>query len=187
MPPPPSLTIATVETLSGRVHLAVTREGVLAAAGGAPRAAFEASLRRRLGSIPGASRAAHTRLETLVPSIVALAAGEAVDVRTIPVDLRDRPPFDRAVLEAVRDVPWGVTASYGEIARRIGVPRAARAVGGAVGRNPLWMLVPCHRIISADGTLGGFGGVGPFERADGLELKRRLLLREGVTVRTSTE
>ena len=59
---------------------------------------------------------------------------------------------------------WGETASYGEIARRVGAPRAARAVGGAVGRNPVSLIVPCHRVIAADGTLGGYGGDGPFER-----------------------
>ena len=55
---------------------------------------------------------------------------------------------------------WGRTASYGEIARQIGAPRAARAVGGAVGRNPISLLIPCHRVIAADGTLGGYGGDG---------------------------
>ena len=64
-----------------------------------------------------------------------------------------------------------------------GAPRAARAVGGAVGRNPIALLVPCHRVIAADGTLGGYGGDGPADRAEALERKRALLLREGVTVR----
>ncbi len=82
----------------------------------------------------------------------------------------------------MRDVAWGQTASYGEIARRVGAPRAARAVGGAVRRNPVSMVVPCHRIIAADGTIGGYGGDGPAERAEALERKRELLLREGITV-----
>jgi O-6-methylguanine DNA methyltransferase len=106
------------------------------------------------------------------------------DLTTVPVDLRDRAPFDQAVLGAVREVPWGRTASYGEIARRIGTPRAARAVGGAVARCPVSILVPCHRIIAADGTLGGYGGDGPADRIDALARKRERLLREGVTVRT---
>ena len=59
---------------------------------------------------------------------------------------------------------WGETASYGEIARRVGAPRAARAVGGAVGRNPISLLIPCHRVIASDGTLGGYGGDGWVDR-----------------------
>ena len=73
-------------------------------------------------------------------------------------------------------------SSYGEIARRIGAPRAARAVGGAVGRNPIGLLIPCHRVIAGDGTIGGYGGDGWGSREDRLEIKRELLAREGVTV-----
>ena len=79
-------------------------------------------------------------------------------------------------------MPWGSTVSYGEIARRIGAPRAARAVGGAVGRNPIGLLIPCHRVIAADGTIGGYGGDAWGSREDRLEIKRELLAREGVTV-----
>ena len=79
-------------------------------------------------------------------------------------------------------IPWGATASYGEIARRIGAPRAARAVGGALGRNPIGLLIPCHRVIAADGTIGGYGGDGWGSREERLAIKRDLLLREGVTV-----
>ncbi|HET7676821.1 MAG TPA: methylated-DNA--[protein]-cysteine S-methyltransferase [Candidatus Limnocylindrales bacterium] len=92
------------------------------------------------------------------------------------LDTRDLPGWDRRVLEAVRAIPWGSTATYGEIARRVGSPRASRAVGGAVGRNRFWLLVPCHRVVAADG-LGGYGG-GLWS----LELKRQLLEREGVDV-----
>ena len=81
-----------------------------------------------------------------------------------------------------RTCPWGSTVSYGEIARRIGAPRAARAVGGAVGRNPIGLLIPCHRVIAADGTIGGYGGDAWGSREDRLEIKRELLAREGVTV-----
>jgi O-6-methylguanine DNA methyltransferase len=98
------------------------------------------------------------------------------------VDLADRPAWDRAVLGAVRRIGWGETASYGEIARMVGSPRAARAVGGALGRNPVTLLIPCHRIIAADGTIGGYGGFGRDGRLAALERKRALLLREGVTV-----
>ena len=79
-------------------------------------------------------------------------------------------PFQRAVWAALRDIPYGETQSYGAVARRIGRPRAVRAVGAANGANPLSIVVPCHRVIGADGSLTGYGG--------GLERKRRLLALE---------
>lgn len=79
--------------------------------------------------------------------------------------------FQREVWRALTEIPCGTTASYGEIAVRIGRPRAVRAVGMAVGRNPVSVVVPCHRVIGADGTLTGFGG--------GLDRKRLLLEHEG--------
>ncbi len=82
-------------------------------------------------------------------------------------------PFQLAVWQALRAIPYGQTVSYGEIARRLGRPEAARAVGLANGANPLPILVPCHRVIGADGSLTGFGG--------GLPIKRALLQLEGAT------
>ena len=79
-------------------------------------------------------------------------------------------PFRMVVWHALRAIPYGETISYGELARRIGNPRAFRAVGLANGRNPLSVIVPCHRVIGADGTLTGYGG--------GLERKRFLLALE---------
>lgn len=80
--------------------------------------------------------------------------------------------FQRAVWRGLLSVPYGQVVSYGEIARRAKRPKAVRAVGSACGANPVAVLVPCHRIIAGDGSLGGFGG--------GLEIKRRLLKMEGV-------
>jgi methylated-DNA-[protein]-cysteine S-methyltransferase len=82
--------------------------------------------------------------------------------------------FQRSVWTALRDIPLGETISYAEMARRVGKPGASRAVGSALGRNPLPILYPCHRVIAADGTIGGFGG--------GLPMKRLLLNAEGVTI-----
>jgi methylated-DNA-[protein]-cysteine S-methyltransferase len=67
-------------------------------------------------------------------------------------------PFEQRVWRALQEIPYGVTVSYGRLAARIGDPRAARAVGLANGRNPIAVVVPCHRVIGADGTLTGFGG-----------------------------
>ena len=115
-------------------------------------------------------------------ALEAVLAGEDVDLSAIPVDLADRSEWDRLVLDGVRTIPRGEVASYGEVARRIGRPGAARAVGGAVGRNPVGLLVPCHRVIAGDGSLGGYGAAawGGVEAA--LELKRALLALEGVEI-----
>ena len=67
-------------------------------------------------------------------------------------------PFQRLVWDGLRAIPYGSTLSYAELARRIGRPGASRAVGSANGRNPISIVVPCHRVIAADGTLGGYGG-----------------------------
>jgi methylated-DNA-[protein]-cysteine S-methyltransferase len=79
-------------------------------------------------------------------------------------------PFQRKVWEALCEIPYGATATYGEIACRIGKPKAVRAVGAANGRNPLPIVVPCHRVIGKDGSLVGFGG--------GLQIKEALLALE---------
>jgi methylated-DNA-[protein]-cysteine S-methyltransferase len=80
------------------------------------------------------------------------------------------PDFDKLVWKALSDIPFGQTTSYGAVAKAIGHPMAARAVGAANGANPIALIVPCHRVIGSDGTLTGFGG--------GLPLKRKLLEHE---------
>ncbi len=92
----------------------------------------------------------------------------------LPLDLSGLPPFTRDVLEATANVPFGHLDTYRGIATRIGKPAATRAVGNALNRNPIPVVVPCHRIIRSDGTAGGYGG--------GLDIKFRLLALEGVTL-----
>ena len=87
----------------------------------------------------------------------------------IPLDLRGT-PFQRAVWDALLEIPYGESRSYADVARAVGRPKAQRAVGSANNANPLSLIVPCHRVIAADGSLGGYGG--------GLELKARLLAME---------
>lgn len=87
----------------------------------------------------------------------------------IPLRL-DGTPFQVKVWNALTEIPWGATISYGELARRVGKAGAARAVGAAVGRNPVSVIVPCHRVIGQDGSLTGYGG--------GLDRKRALLTLE---------
>jgi O-6-methylguanine DNA methyltransferase len=88
----------------------------------------------------------------------------------LPLDLRGT-PFQLAVWRALLEIPYGETRAYADVARRVGRPRAVRAVGAANGANPVPLVVPCHRVIASDGGLGGYGG--------GLELKARLLAIEG--------
>lgn len=79
-------------------------------------------------------------------------------------------PFQVKVWKALLEITYGTTASYGEVARRVRFPKAARAVGAACGQNPIALFIPCHRVIAKDGSLTGFGG--------GLSLKKRLLMFE---------
>ena len=83
-------------------------------------------------------------------------------------------PFQRRVWDALRAIPYGSTLSYSELARRLGDPLATRAVGAANGQNPIPIIVPCHRVVGADGSLTGFGG--------GLDRKRWLLEHEGAAL-----
>jgi methylated-DNA-[protein]-cysteine S-methyltransferase len=86
------------------------------------------------------------------------------------LDLQGSTDLQRKVWEAARQIPHGETRSYAWIARRIGNPAAARAVGQALGKNPLPIIIPCHRVVASDGSLGGFSG--------GLAMKKRLLALE---------
>jgi methylated-DNA-[protein]-cysteine S-methyltransferase len=95
--------------------------------------------------------------------------GDFEAVQELPVDLRGT-PFQESVWSALRDIRPGETISYRELAERVGRPRSVRAVGGAVGRNPVAIVVPCHRVIQADGHLGGYAG--------GVERKAWLLRHE---------
>jgi methylated-DNA-[protein]-cysteine S-methyltransferase len=99
-----------------------------------------------------------------------------VDLSTLPLDLEDVSPFDRRVYEIARRIPRGRTMTYGEIAATIGEPGVARAVGQALGRNPVPPIVPCHRVIAARGAIGGFSAHG------GAASKHRLLEIEGVRI-----
>jgi methylated-DNA-[protein]-cysteine S-methyltransferase len=109
-------------------------------------------------------------LDEAARQLTAYFAGELIDF-DLPLDLRGT-DFQRSCWLALATIPYGQTVSYGEQARRLGLgPAAARAVGAANGQNPLPIVLPCHRVIGANGSLTGFGG--------GLDVKRRLLELEG--------
>lgn len=97
--------------------------------------------------------------------------GQPVDF-DIEIDISDLPEFTQKVLEELRRIPYGETRSYSEIAALAGCPKGSRAVGQAVSRNPIPIIIPCHRVIRRDGSLGGF--------SLGEKIKKRLLFLEGI-------
>lgn len=108
---------------------------------------------------------------TVAAAFDAYFSGDLAALDRLPVDLAGRTEFSRAVLLALRDLGPTRLTSYGELAVSIGRPGAARAVGGAVGANPVPVVIACHRVLAAGGSLGGYSG--------GLDIKRRLLAHEG--------
>ena len=103
-----------------------------------------------------------------IEQILEYLASERTDF-DVPLDLRGT-PFQRTVWNALLEIPYGESRSYADVARAVGRPKAQRAVGSANSANPVSLIVPCHRVIAADGSLGGYGG--------GQELKARLLAME---------
>ena len=160
--------VAEVELPFGSVHLAATDQGVCRLAfPGEPDSAFDAWLKRWW--VGGVVRENLKPFAALREQLKAYCAGE-LRVFDAPLDLRAT-PFQRRVLERVLHIPYGQTATYGQIAAELREPNAARAVGAANGANPLPLLIPCHRVVGSDGSLVGFGG--------GMPLKRWLLQLEG--------
>jgi len=98
--------------------------------------------------------------------------------RDIPLDLTGLSQFTRLVLAACRDIRFGQTISYGQLAEKIGRPGAVRAVGGALAKNPLPLLIPCHRVTYANGKIGGFSAMG------GAKLKKRMLELEEKSIKS---
>jgi methylated-DNA-[protein]-cysteine S-methyltransferase len=158
---------APVETPIGTLRLASTSRGLVYL--GLPHASgrgLEGFLRR---SLPGArceSGFAPNRAAAV--QLVEYLDGKRTAFE-LEIDLRGT-EFQLAVWRALLAIPYGETRSYGDVARAVGRPDAVRPVGSANGANPLAIVVPCHRVIAADGTLGGYGG--------GLALKARLLAME---------
>jgi len=108
-----------------------------------------------------------------IEGMVAVMAGQRRDLREVPLDVRGVDEWRCAVYAATRDIPPGATQTYGEVARSVGRPDAARDVGAALARNPFPIIVPCHRVVAADGALHGFSAPG------GIATKRRMLELEG--------
>lgn len=122
---------------------------------------------------PGASESSPpAAVQLVIDAVVDLLKGNRRDLGWVPLDMEGLPPFHRRVYEVARTIPAGSTLSYGEVAKRLGAPGGARAVGQALGHNPFPLVVPCHRVLGAGGRLGGFSAHG------GTSTKERLLAIE---------
>jgi methylated-DNA-[protein]-cysteine S-methyltransferase len=137
----------------------------------AGESATRARIRRRFPGATAATPPAEVR--GAIRAITRLLRGEPADLSKITLDMEKVPPFHRRVYESARKIGPGKTAAYGDIAKAIGRPGSARAVGQALGRNPFAIVVPCHRILAAGGKLGGFSAEG------GVTTKQRMLAIEG--------
>ena len=134
-------------------------------------AATRARITRRW---PGAEERAPTpEVQAVIDRVLRLLAGEAVDLKDVPLDFGEAPDFHKRIYEVARTIPPGQTMTYGEIAKRLGVPHESREVGQAMGKNPIAIIMPCHRVLGADGKMGGFSATG------GVAIKRRILEIEG--------
>jgi len=169
---------ALFETPIGRCALSWTERGITSVQ--LPEANDEATRARVLARCPGAREAAPQGAnKRAIDAIVAHLGGDTRALGDIALDTGDLPGFHRRVYEALRRVPAGETVSYGELAKRVGSPGGARAVGRAVGRNPFAVVVPCHRVLPSGGGPGGFSAYG------GVGTKARILAIEGVTLAAS--
>jgi methylated-DNA-[protein]-cysteine S-methyltransferase len=137
------------------------------------RSATERRLRARAIK---ASEAMPAEIDQLITHVQCYMTGRRIAFAAVAIDLTDVEPFRRKVYEAARAVPWGQTVSYGELARETGSPGTARAVGHALSRNPVPIIIPCHRILAKGHRIGGFSAHG------GTFAKERLLALEGVRV-----
>jgi len=160
----PSCFTAAVKVAGQRLRVAWTNSGIACIE--------EESLKakRRMEERMGADLIAAAFPAALREALNAAARGRKVDA---PLDLDWAREFERDVLEAARQIPYGETRSYSWLARAARRPLAVRAAASVMARNPLWLLVPCHRVIYADGRIGPYG-------ASGKNRKRELLAREGI-------
>ncbi|MBI5826433.1 MAG: methylated-DNA--[protein]-cysteine S-methyltransferase [Deltaproteobacteria bacterium] len=151
----------------GDIFIAAGSAGVTDLSIRANEAAFLERMEGRHGAAPLSRRSSLTRVFDGLDRYFS-ARPVALD---LPVDLSGT-PFEIKVWNVLRSIPWGVARSYGWVAGRAGNGRGARAVGGACGANPVPIIIPCHRVLRADGSLGGYTG--------GEDIKRALLKIEGV-------
>jgi methylated-DNA-[protein]-cysteine S-methyltransferase len=161
-----------VRTTLGDLRIEATAQGVVAARFlDADESVAIASLRGE--ALPAGPQRSYPWLERFLAALRGYFAGDAVSFADVPVVLSGQTDFCRKVLTACQRIPHGQTISYGALAARVGSPGAARGVGTAMRKNPIALIIPCHRVVSSDGGIGGYSAPG------GLEVKRRLLEMEG--------
>jgi methylated-DNA-[protein]-cysteine S-methyltransferase len=159
------------DTAIGRCGVAWGERGIVGIQ--LPEASEPKTRERMLLRFPTAAEGApRPGVKRALDRIAALLEGRGSDLSAIALDMDGVPPFHRRVYELARTIPPGKTLSYGAIAAQLGAPRAARAVGQALGHNPFPIVVPCHRVLAAGGKIGGFSAHG------GAETKRRILAIE---------
>ena len=162
-----------IDTVAGHVGIVATARGLRRLF--LPRRAPAALKREILAHYPDAAEDQWLMPE-LVSALRRYFAGEPVAL-VARLDWSGHNPFDVDVWRSCQRLPYGQTTSYKSLAERLGRPGAARAVGTAMGRNPFPLVVPCHRVVKSDGSLGGYSGPG------GVGLKRRLLDMEAAACR----
>ena len=162
---------ALFETAIGWCGLAWNARGICALQ--LPQASVAAT-RARLARLAPESSTPPDHVRRAIERVVALLGGGRVDFADVSVDLGGMEPFDREVYAIACGIPPGETLTYGEIADRLGDRGLAREVGQSLGRNPVPIIVPCHRIVAANGKTGGFSG------GTGVATKLRLLAIESV-------
>lgn len=164
---------ALFECAIGRCGIAWNDQGVLALS--LPEARKTALRARLLARCPDAvERPPPREIARTIRDVDRLLRGDKVSFDDLTLVMDDLPPFHRRVYETARKIPPGKTLSYGEVAKRLGSPGSARAVGQALGKNPFPIVVPCHRVLAAGGKMGGFSADG------GVQTKTRMLALEGV-------
>ena len=149
---------ALFPTAVGPCALAWTASGVFAPQ--LPEADDARTRARLLNRAPCPEAAPSAEARAVMEGVTALLAGERPDLRRLPLDMDGVGAWERRVYEALREVGPGETVTYGELAARVGEPRAAQAVGRAMARNPFAPAVPCHRVVGAQGRAGGFSASG---------------------------
>lgn len=168
------------DTAIGRCGIAWTAEGAVQAVQlpetTDPRTL--ARMRRRCGDPPDTEPP--PAIASVIGRVQRLLQGECDPLRDVPLDYGGVPPFHRRVYEAARAIAPGRVKTYGELARELGEPGASRAVGQALGHNPFAPIVPCHRILAAQGASGGFSAEGgAMTKLRLLEIERAVLSPQG--------
>jgi methylated-DNA-[protein]-cysteine S-methyltransferase len=163
------------DTPIGRCAIAWRQRGIVGLQ--LPEADDAQARKRLLRRHPGATEVEPPEnIAAAITRIVALLSGKPADLSGLPLDMARASDFERKVYAIAREIPPGETLTYGEIAEKLGDKLRSRDVGQAMGKNPFPIVVPCHRVVAANGKLGGFSAPG------GVETKLKILAIEGAAV-----